>query len=112
MFIIFVIQCPKMVIISKGIIHAFALKHPRSTTSLNSWYLKAKKGDWNNISDLKNDFNSVDPIGNDRYAFNISGNHYRLIAMIHFGIRTLYIRGIFTHLEYDNLNKTGRTSNL
>jgi mRNA interferase HigB len=101
-----------MVIISKGIIHEFALKHPRSVTSLNSWHLKTKKGNWNNLAEIKGDFNSADPIGNDRYVFNISGNHFRLIAMIHFGIRILYIRGIFTHQEYDYLNKTGRTSTL
>jgi len=53
---------------------------------------------------MKMDFPSADYVGNDRYVFNIAGNHYHLIAMIHFGIRTVYIRGIHTHSEYDRLN--------
>lgn len=36
-----------------------------------------------------------------RYVFNIKGNHYRLIAMIHFNIRTVYVRFIGTHAAYD-----------
>ena len=90
------------------IIYKFARKHPRAIAPLNEWFIKAKKADWKNVSELKNDFNSADAIGNDRYIFNIAGNHYRLIAMIHFSIRTLYIRGIYTHEEYEYLNKIGK----
>jgi mRNA interferase HigB len=38
-------------------------------------------------------------------VFDIAGNHYRLIAMIHFKNRTLYIRRILTHDEYTDLSK-------
>jgi mRNA interferase HigB len=54
---------------------------------------------------MLNDFNSVDALGNDRFVFDISGNHYRLVGLIHYNIRTIYIRGIFTHVEYDRLGK-------
>ena len=101
-----------MVIISKGILHAFAVKHPRAVEPLNDWYRIAKMADWKIPSEIKLTFNSVDLIGKDRFVFDISGNHYRLIAMIHFSIRTLYIRGIFTHAEYEYLAKTGRLANL
>ena len=47
--------------------------------------------------------NSVDAIGNDRYVFNIRGNHYRLIALIFFDVRTVYIRFVGTHNDYDKL---------
>jgi mRNA interferase HigB len=97
-----------MVIISKGIIHGFAGKHPGSIQALNEWYFKVKKANWRNPSEMVNDFNSVDALENDRFVFDISGNHYRLVALIHYNIRTIYIRGIFTHVEYDRLGKTGR----
>ena len=48
-------------------------------------------------------FGSVDFVGNDLYVFNIKGNQYRLIVRIKFKIRTIYIRFIGTHKEYDRV---------
>ncbi len=101
-----------MVIITKGAIHAFAKKHPNALMPLNEWYDKTKKADWRKFSEIKLTFNSVDSIGNDRYVFDIGGNNFRIIAMIHFEIRTMYIRAILTHPEYDFLNKTNKLADL
>jgi len=49
-------------------------------------------------------FNSVDAVGNDRFVFDIRGNHYRIVAMIFFDIRTVYIRFVGTHKEYDRID--------
>ncbi len=49
-------------------------------------------------------FNSADAVGNDLYVFNIKGNKYRLIARIFFSIRTVFIRFIGTHNEYDEID--------
>ncbi len=101
-----------MIIISKGIIHAFAARHKNATIPLNDWYEKTKAAQWSKFSEVKATFNSADLIGNDRFVFNIGGNNFRIVAMIHFTIRTLYIRGIFTHREYDTLNRANRLINL
>jgi mRNA interferase HigB len=101
-----------MVIITKGAIHEFSKKQARSTQPLNDWFNKTQEADWRNSQDVKSTFNSVDSIGNDRFVFNIGGNNYRLIAMIHFTIRTVYIRAILTHSEYDGLNAAGGLSSL
>jgi Uncharacterized protein conserved in bacteria len=45
--------------------------------------------------------NSVDAVGNQRYVFNIKGNDYRLIVLILFTPKTIYIRFVGTHKEYD-----------
>ncbi len=101
-----------MIIITKGIIYAFTAKHKHATVPLNDWYKKAKAAQWSKFSEVRLTFNSVDSIGNDRYVFNIGGNNFRIVAMIHFDIRTLYIRGILTHREYDILNSANRLINL
>lgn len=93
-----------MVIISKTILKEFGLAHSDAIDALNTWYLITKEQDWGNLAELKNTFNSVDYVGNDRYVFNIKGNRYRLIAMIFFDIRTMYIRFIGTHAEYDKID--------
>ena len=101
-----------MVVITKGIIHAFIARYKIATVPLNDWYEKTKTAQWSNFSEVRKTFNSVDSIGNDRYVFNIGGNNFRIVAMIHFSIRTLYIRGILTHKEYDALNKADKLTTL
>ena len=93
-----------MVILIKKTLSTFAEKHPISTASLNNWYDIAKAADWNKLSDIRKVFNNVDYVGNDRYVFNIKGNDFRLVAMIFFDKRTLFIRFIGTHAEYDKID--------
>jgi len=92
-----------MVIIAKTLINVFAHKHPLSKAALNNWYQIVKEADWGNFNAIRNTFPSVDAVGNDRYVFNIKGNNYRIITMIFFDKRTVYIRFIGTHAEYDKL---------
>lgn len=82
----------------------FAKGNPTATEPLNRWYDVAKHADWQNYSDIKNDFNAVDSVGNDRFVFNIKGNSFRLVVMIFFDIRTIFIRFIGLHKEYDKIN--------
>jgi mRNA interferase HigB len=93
-----------MVIISKSILHEFAEVHEDVEDALDEWYRKTKAADWANFHEIKETFGSVDFVGNDRFLFNIKGNKYRLVAMIHFNRRTLYIRFIGTHKEYDAID--------
>ncbi len=73
-------------------------------TALEEWYSKVCKASWDNYGDIKRDFNSVDNVGNQRYVFNIKGNDYRLVAIVKFKIKIVYIRFIGTHKEYDKLD--------
>jgi mRNA interferase HigB len=97
----------EMVIISRPVIREFIFRYPLSAGSLNDWYEKTKRSDWSKFADIRKSWNSCDFIGNDRYVFDIGGNNYRLIAMIHFKNRTLYIRKILTHSEYTQCSKKG-----
>ncbi len=95
-----------MVIISKTILAEFGVKHGDSVEALNRWYNDTKQADWNSLIEVKQSFNNVDYVGNDRYVFNIKGNKYRLVVMMFFNIRTVYIRFIGTHAEYDKIDCT------
>jgi len=81
----------------------FVKKHPDAENSLNFWYYTVTAKKWNNLNEIKQTFNSVDYVGNNRYIFNIKGNDYRLIAIISFNAKKVYIRFIGTHLEYDKI---------
>lgn len=93
-----------MVVISKAILVEFGQSHPDAVTPLNAWWNKTKQADWSSLTEIKETFNSVDYVENDRYVFNIKGNKYRLVAMIFFDIRTVYIRFIGTNKKYDKID--------
>jgi mRNA interferase HigB len=85
-------------------IREFVLIHPDADVALRDWYFKTKNCEWKNLSDIKNTFNSVDYVGNNRFVFNIKGNHYRLVAIIIFASQKVYIRFIGTHDDYDKID--------
>lgn len=93
-----------MRIISKSTLVEYFTKVPQSKTALEEWYERTKKAEWNCFADIKETFNSVDYVGNQRYVFNIKGNDFRLIVIIQFTPHTVYIRFVGTHAEYDKIN--------
>jgi len=95
-----------MVIISYGILKMFYSKQPDAKDALNNWYRISLVSDWSNYHEMKEMFNSVDAVGNDRFVFNVRGNKYRIVTMIFFDIRTVYIRFVGLHKEYDKINSS------
>jgi mRNA interferase HigB len=93
-----------MVVISKAVLKEFAGKYPDVEAALAKWYNETKAADWRNFSDLKKTFNSADAVANDRYIFDIKGNQYRLVALIIFTVRTVFILFVGTHKEYDKVD--------
>jgi mRNA interferase HigB len=84
-------------------IQEFLEKHADADSLLRFWYTVTSKKEWESLNDIKKDFNSVDYVGNHRFVFNIKGNSYRLIAIISFNAKKVYIRFIGTHAEYDKI---------
>jgi len=97
-------QNKNMRIVTFKAIQEYIRKYPDSGTALKDWYRKTKESDWGCFSDIKQTFNSVDGIGNNRFVFNIKGNTYRLICIVIFSSKKVYIRFIGTHNEYERLN--------
>lgn len=85
-------------------IKEFIEKHKDSKTALEEWYFKTKNAEWQNLSDIKKNFNSADYVVNNRFVFNIKGNNYRLVAIILFATQKIYIRFIGTHAEYGRID--------
>lgn len=92
-----------MVVISYAVLRDFFITHADAKDALNNWYRFVNRADWSSYHDMKAMYNSVDAIGSDRFVFNIRGNHFRLIALIFFDVRTVYIRFVGTHTDYDKL---------
>ncbi len=93
-----------MVVISYKTLRDFSEQYRNSSDSLNNWYSIMERSDFANFNELRTIFNSADAVGNDRYVFNIKGNHYRLVALIHFRVRTVYVLFVGTHQQYNEIN--------
>ena len=93
-----------MFVLSKAILMSFVERFPETEEAIFRWYGQTSAANWKNFSEMKNSFNAVDAVGNDRYVFNIKGNHFRLIALIIFKVRTVFVLFIGTHKEYDELD--------
>lgn len=89
-----------MHVITKKKLRVFWEDHPRAQSPLESWYQIAKTAEWESFADVRAVFNTADQVG--RFTvFDIGGNKFRLIAVIHFNRERLYVRHVLTHDEYD-----------
>lgn len=93
-----------MRVIAKKTLILFYAEHADSKSALEDWYRKISDSEWNSFADIRKDINSIDSVGNQRFVFNIKGNHYRIVTLILFSVQQVYIRFVGTHAEYDKIN--------
>ena len=92
-----------MRVISFSMIREFIDKHADAEVPLRDWYKRTTKANWNSFADIKQTFNTVDYVGNDRYVFDIKGNIFRIVAIVLFINKKVYMRFVGTHEEYDKI---------
>ena len=93
-------------IIAKRTLRTFWKRHPKAKGPLEAWHQEVARADWATPSDVKAQFRSASMLQGNRVAFNIAGNHYRLIVKINYPYRVMYIRFIGSHTDYDTINVT------
>jgi len=91
-------------VISRKILREFGAKYRDADAPLNAWFKLARASKAVNLSELKGTFGSVDYVSTAKgnfHVFNIGGNKYRLIGVVHYRTQKLFIRHVLTHKEYD-----------
>lgn len=71
---------------------------------LEAWYAEARHAQWATPAEVKAQYGSASIIGDNRVVFNIAGNKYRLIVKINYHSKTVFVRFVGTHQEYDKIN--------
>ena len=89
-----------MHVISKKKLKDFWGRHPESRRSLEAWFKIVRAGRYRSWHELTATFPKADKVG-DWVVFDVGGNKYRLITVIHFNRLKVYVRHILTHGEYD-----------
>ncbi|WP_373104322.1 type II toxin-antitoxin system HigB family toxin [Phocaeicola plebeius] len=92
-----------MRISNKLLLNDFVQRHSRAVKPMNKWVEEVLKAEWATHKDLKDTFPSADYVGNSRYVFNISGNNFRIVAVVLFIGGILELRFVGTHAEYDKI---------
>jgi mRNA interferase HigB len=93
-------------IIAKRTLRAFWKRHPKAKGPLEAWHQEVARADWATPSEIKTQFRSASVLQDNRVAFNIAGNHYRLVVKINYPYRIVYIRFVGTHAHYDTIDVT------
>jgi mRNA interferase HigB len=89
-----------MRVISKKPLREFWELHPRSRPMLEDWFHKASRTEASSFPMLRQTFGSADYV--DGFTvFDVGGNRYRIVAVIHYDKQRLYVRKVMTHAEYD-----------
>jgi len=90
-----------MHIITKKRLKDFYEKQKDSKEPLLAWFRIINSNRYGNLADLRNTFPRADLVGKC-IVFNIGGNKYRLITVIHFNREKVFIRNVLTHKAYNN----------
>lgn len=84
----------------------FWIRVPQAETPLRAWYGLVEQAEWKNPADVKAMFNSADFVSDNRIIFDIGGNNYRLIVHVSYQYKSVLIKFVGTHKEYDAVNAT------
>ena len=93
-----------MVIIKLQPLREFMAAYPDARLGLSQWIQTAEQADWGTPNELKAVYPSASLVGNDRVVFNIGGNKYRLVVLVIYRVRTVFVRFIGPHRAYDQLD--------
>ena len=88
-----------MRIIAKRTLRAFWMQYPKAKGPLEAWHQEVARANWATPSEVKAQFRSASVLQGNRLAFNIAGNHYRLIVKVNYPYRIVYVRFIGTHAD-------------
>jgi len=93
-----------MRIVAWSTLAAYAEAHPETKVSLNRWHTMVKAASWASMDDVRQAAPNAVVLNGERVRFEIAGGNYRLIVMIHFPRRIVFVIFIGTHAEYDKVN--------
>ena len=92
-------------VIARKALRAFWKQYPQAKRPLTNWYHIVSKGDWDSPADLKKAFGiNVDFLGDNRVAFDIGVNKYRLVVRIAYKFKSALIKFVGTHAQYDRID--------
>jgi len=92
----------------KTLLLDFVKKHPAAKVKVLPWLKVMEACNAQNLSELKQTFNSADYVPKTYTVFNVGGNNYRIVAQVFYGTQQVNVQFVGTHAEYDKWSKENR----
>ena len=96
-----------MHIISLKRLREFWENHPEAEASLRLWHSIVEHVEFRDFSHVREFFNSADYVP-PYVVFDIAGNNYRVVVLIRYRFKKVFIQEVMTHREYDKWCKLYR----
>ncbi|MBI4908701.1 MAG: type II toxin-antitoxin system HigB family toxin [Acidobacteria bacterium] len=74
-------------------------QHPEAANAIEQWWRTVRRADWASLVDCRRIYQTADQVGRI-LIFNILGNNYRLITVVNWRGRRIYVKALLTHDEY------------
>jgi len=87
-------------LIGRELIDSFSREHPNAKSALKGWTQAIESNGFQHFVDLRRIFGTADHV-KPHTVFNIAGNKYRLIALVHYSLQSVVVEEILTHRDYD-----------
>ena len=89
-----------MRVISRRALREFWQIHSPAKEPLTAWFRLMESTDFADFNAIRKTFGAADYLS-PFAIFDIGGNKYRVIAVIHYNRQCVYVRHVFQHSDYD-----------
>ena len=93
-----------MKVVGRRILVEFWLRHPRARGPLAAWYEMARAADWRSPEDVRDGFNVVEFVGDDRVVLAVGGGAYRIVVLISYPLQQVMVRFVGARADFDDIN--------
>ena len=98
-----------MHVIAKSALVKFWEAQPRgkaqdvAKAAMIEWHTTVSDAQWGSFAEVKETFNSADYVKDGKVVFDVGGNKYRIVGLIGFRTKRVFILFVGTHAEYDKI---------
>ena len=96
-----------MHVISIKMLREFWQKHPEAENVLREWHSVVAHVEFRDFTHVREFFNSADYVA-PYTVFNVGGNNYRLVVIVRYRFKKMFVQKVMTHRAYDDWNKLYR----
>jgi mRNA interferase HigB len=98
-----------MRLISKATLLAFCKILPKGEQksaegAFKAWAAEADDAEWSNFQEIKKSYNTADWVGDGKVVFDIGGNKYRIVCLVGFKSKRMFVLFVGTHKQYDDVD--------
>lgn len=98
-----------MRVISRRALTEFWSIHSDAKGPLTAWFKIVERSRFTDFNALRRAFGSADYVP-PLTVFDVGGNRFRIVTVIHYNTGRIYVRHVFTHAQYDRWSKGARGS--